>query len=104
MKKYKKILIIIGALILLISFFGFLKFNFSDLHIYVKNSDNDYYEKLAKECEKERSSRSCCLASVRAMKANSAVLAKDNKCPVGYRKEMFKCIGTYQWCQKRKAY
>ena len=76
-------------------------------NFYKKNSQiykNPYYSKLAKECEKEKSSKSCCLASVRAMEADKAFLAKDNKCPVGYKREMFKCIGTYQWCQKRKAY
>ncbi len=92
-----KKIIFLTSLIPLVMIGGFIYQSFYNN----KNYKNSYYSKLAKECEKEKSSKSCCLASVREMEAGSSVLAKDNKCPVSYKREMFKCVGSYQWCQKR---
>ena len=61
-------------------------------------STQNYYDKLANDCRKKQS-RSCCLASVEAMRSGNYTLAPQEGCPAGYRPNMMKCRDSYRWCQ-----
>jgi len=58
-------------------------------------TDDPYYLKLEKQCD----GNGCCLTSLRGMIAARSKLA-NGTCPKGYRRNMLKCIHTYDWCEK----
>ncbi len=63
------------------------------------SAQNGYYEKLAQECQ-QKSSPSCCLASLEAMKKDNAHKISDgDMCNYGYKKEGMLCADTFIWCK-----
>ena len=58
----------------------------------------DYYDKLASECN-NKESENCCLASVKAMKAGNYTLVPEQGCLAGYQPNMMKCKDSYTWCE-----
>ena len=57
-----------------------------------------YYQKLSEECT-TKTSYSCCIASVNAMKSVNFILMPEQGCPEGYIKNMMKCIDSLEWCE-----
>lgn len=74
-------------------------------------SNNPYYASLRERCEKTAGDAvGCCLASVKAMEAGGYKEAmgtnytqrpdgSDERCPKGYKANMYKCITSYVWCE-----
>lgn len=57
------------------------------------------YNRLAKDCE-QRGSKSCCLASVLAMRRGGFQPAPpEESCPAGTSRNMMRCEDSYQWCE-----
>lgn len=55
------------------------------------------YDKLAEACQ-EKGSVSCCLSSVKRMKANGWKPAPEKGCPKGTTPDMLKCEDSFRWC------
>ena len=96
MKKLTKIVLIVGALIVafIIGLNGYIYLNKKAEVSSFKN----YYSELAKQCEK-KTSFSCCIASVRAMKNGNYKLSENNNCGEGYRPMGLECIDSFTWCE-----
>jgi hypothetical protein len=57
------------------------------------------YDRLAKDCD-TRGSKSCCLASVLAMRRGGFQPASpEGNCPAGTTRNMMRCEDSYQWCE-----
>ncbi len=59
---------------------------------------NRYYWHLGLDCRRS-ADVSCCLTSVRRMQAQHLKLAEQGMCPEGYKRNMYRCLGSYQWCE-----
>ncbi len=65
----------------------------------VNQTTENYYDVLEKKCAGD----SCCLASLKTMRANNYKEAdKNGKCPEGFYMDMLKCVTSYQWCVPMK--
>jgi hypothetical protein len=62
------------------------------------NSYPDYYRQLAQECQAKRTG-GCCMSSVQNMLSGNYKLSPGSGCPDGYKRNMLKCIDSYQWCE-----
>ena len=59
------------------------------------------YEALRKECDEQTTDayKQCCLASVDTMQERLAFPVKGSDCPVYFRFDSQKCLGSFQWCE-----
>ena len=64
------------------------------------NTLPEEYRELGQACFKA-DSFNCCMASVDHMVRYKAILHEsgNSDCPVGYRGNMLKCVGSYAWCE-----
>ncbi|MCK5084683.1 MAG: hypothetical protein KAQ64_03445 [Candidatus Pacebacteria bacterium] len=61
----------------------------------VDQETENYYNVLEKKC----AGNSCCVSSLKTMRANNYKEADRNgECPEGFYMDMMKCITSYQWC------
>lgn len=96
MKKLTKIILTVGAFMIVLLIGLTLRFNLN------KSDDasnySDYYQTLANQCLQNNSS-SCCMDSVEIMKRNNYKLIPDNGCQEGLRGNGLECIGSLGWCE-----
>jgi len=60
------------------------------------NQEENYYDVLEKKCDND----SCCLSSLKTMRANNYKRAEKNgNCPEGFFMNGLKCKTSYQWCE-----
>lgn len=99
-KNFKLIFIIGGAILAIIALIGGMKiYDYTSLKNRVSNFEG-YYGELAKQCvENYKEGPNCCLGSVDAIRKGGYKLSQDGTCDDGFRVEMFKCIGSYKWCE-----
>jgi len=70
-------------------------------------SQETYYQKLTKDCEKFKKSKSitdydCCLQTVEIMEKGNFKLAPKNGCLDGFQINSLWCSGAYSWCEPMK--
>ncbi len=99
--KYKNMKkIILGILVLIIAGGGYVAYQLQkdDNQFAQGKSSAEYYQNLRKECE-QKTSKSCCLASVEAMKKDNAHKINGDVCSYGYKKESMLCVDSFTWCK-----
>lgn len=67
------------------------------------SQNSDYYEKLTQQCERFGfGAGGCCRDSADRMRDGNFLLEPKEGCLQGFKREMLKCIETYEWCEPEK--
>ena len=99
-KKFqKKILIYIIIFVVIILLLNWLiKSGQSNRNKNQAENFNAYYKGLLAQCDKASAAYNCCFNSVAYMAANNFKQAGIG-CDPGFKLNMFKCEGSYKWCE-----
>jgi|GEM_PF-7132962 len=96
MRKYILWILLVVAIFAVAGMFVYLR-SYTPIAV---TSFSEYYQQLADQC-KSSVSDGCCMTSVNTMSDGGYKLAeKDGKCAEGFSVNMFKCKGSYRWCEQ----